>query len=742
MIKDTKTTILFITLFFCIIACENPGEETSKADMSQTADISLFEHDHTFMISELSRIHDTTNPKDYLTRNKEKLVQLRQDLDSANEEDALYQSYVFAQELLHAGETQASIQFLDALIRKIQKSPSEYNKEAKRFYDLLALAYLRYGEVQNCINNHNEYSCILPLQKEGWHLDKTGSQAAIQVLQLILDNHPEDVQSKWLLNIAYMTLGLYPKDVPAEYLIEIPEGKPFERFFDIATGVGVGVDGISGGVCADDFNNDGHIDIICSSYGTTDQIRYLENNGNGSFIDKTNASGLEGITGGLNCIHADYDNDGWVDVLVLRGAWFGKVGKYPNSLLKNVGNGQFRDVTKSAGILRYAPTQTAIWRDFNVDGHLDLFVGNENELCELWINNANGTFQDKTKEYNIITSGFVKGVASSDINDDGYPDLYISVMGKPNIMLKNEGGSSFSYFGRQSNTTLPTHSFPTWFFDVDQDGDEDLFVCSYNYENQNGVGAEFVEELAGVTTKAPSKLFTNNGEGRFSDNTKTLNLDKSLYGMGSNFGDLDNDGYPDMYIGTGSPPFQSLVPNRMFRNVGGKYFEDISYSGGFAHIQKGHGVAFADFDKDGDQDIYAVMGGAFDGDNFSNVLFENPGFENNWINLQLEGTTSNRDAIGAKIQIDTDTGTFFHWVNTGGSFGSNSLDCEIGLGSSTIVKKITITWPDKERNMSEYENIEINSFYQITQNRRKPTQLNSVSVPFNSQAQKHHHHHH
>ena len=135
----------------------------------------------------------------------------------------------------------------------------------------------------------------------------------------------------------------------------------------------------------------------------------------------------------------------------------------------------------------------------------------------------------------------------------------------------------------------------------------------------------------------------------------------------------------------------------MFRNAGGTQFQDVSAAGGFGHLQKGHAISFADLDHDGDQDIYAVMGGAFEGDVFHNVLFENPGHDHHWITLRLEGVRSNRSAIGARIQVTVSEGdtrrTIHRTVSTGGSFGASSLQQEIGLGVADAVESVTITWP-------------------------------------------------
>jgi hypothetical protein len=153
-------------------------------------------------------------------------------------------------------------------------------------------------------------------------------------------------------------------------------------------------------------------------------------------------------------------------------------------------------------------------------------------------------------------------------------------------------------------------------------------------------------------------------------------------------------------LGTGAPEYQSIIPNRLYHNIDGKKFEDISYATNTAHIQKGHAVAFADIDNDGDQDIYEVIGGAVEGDRFKNILFENTTVTgNHWIKLKLEGVTANRAAIGARVRIkvklaDGSTQNFYHTVCTGGSFGSQTLRVEAGLGKATAIEEIGIQWPN------------------------------------------------
>ena len=146
-------------------------------------------------------------------------------------------------------------------------------------------------------------------------------------------------------------------------------------------------------------------------------------------------------------------------------------------------------------------------------------------------------------------------------------------------------------------------------------------------------------------------LYRNEGDGTFAEVSAETGLDRVILVMGANFGDLDGDGWLDAYFGTGMPDMRTLMPNRMYRNDGGRRFQDVTASGGFGHLQKGHGVSFGDLDGDGDQDVHQVLGAAFEGDVYENVLLENPGHGNHWLTLHLEGVRSNRDALGARVRV-------------------------------------------------------------------------------------------
>jgi len=182
--------------------------------------------------------------------------------------------------------------------------------------------------------------------------------------------------------------------------------------------------------------------------------------------------------------------------------------------------------------------------------------------------------------------------------------------------------------------------------------------------------------------------------------TRAAHLHRVLQSMGSNYGDLDNDGWLDIYLGTGDPELGTLIPDRVFRNAEGRRFQDVTTSGGFGHLQKGHGVSFADLDNDGDQDVYHVVGGAFEADTFRNALFENPGHGNRFLALQLEGVKANRGAIGARLRVVVTTAagerSLHRTVRSGGSFGCSPLRQEIGLGDATGVARVEIRWPGSD----------------------------------------------
>ncbi len=672
--------------------------------------------------------------------------------DSADKYLVTVDEYFKADALLKIGREKEAVDLLSQL--KITPLVTKSGLD-KRIEETLALADLRYGERTNCINNHMAESCLFPIQPMGVHQDETGSRKAIQVYQDLLTKNPDDLASRWLLNIAYMTLGEYPQKVPAKFLIRKLDvdssGETIKPFTDVAADVKLDTRNNAGGVVIDDFNNDGYLDVITSSWNVADgPMHFFINNKNGSFTDVTQKSGLGSIKGGLNIIQADYNNDGNLDILLLRGAWLpGKFGKQPVSLLRNNGDGTFTDVTIESGLLSFHPSQTAVWRDFNNDGYVDLFIGNETadqgdpQPCELFMNNGDGTFSDMAEQAGCNITDFVKGVTAADYNNDGLQDIYLSTWNDSRILLKNEGIINgtvhFSNVTHEAGLDdIKVKTFPTWFWDYDNDGWPDVFVCGYQ-PGHNSIPYCLAAESLGMpdTTASTIYLYHNNRNGTFTNVSKQAGLTKSVFSMGANFGDFDNDGYLDMYLGAGNPDYKSLEPAKLLRNVQGKRFVDVTTAARVGNLQKGHGVSFADLDNDGDQDIYAEVGGAYTGDVYYNSLYLNPGQNNNhWICISLQGTRGNYSAMGARIKVTFKqngiTRSVYRDENSGGSFGCSPLRKEIGIGQATVIDEITITWPGTGE-VQTFANIQPGRFIKIKQGNDKIEYINLKVLDFKSQ---------
>lgn len=606
-------------------------------------------------------------------------------------------------------------------------------------------AFFRLGEQENCLVNYNADSCLFPISSNAVHKLPRGSRWATEVFEKVLKNNPKDMRAMWLLNLSHMTLGTYPGKVDPKYLIppdKFASEHEMPRFIDVSKDLGIDLNDLAGGTIVDDFDNDGYYDLVFSAWNWEGQLRFFRNNRDGTFSERTSEAGLVGVIAAFNLQQTDYNNDGHLDIWILRGGWQGEAGALPNSLLKNNGDGTFSEVTEEAGLLSFHPTQTSVWFDFNGDGWLDLFIGNESinpkhpHPSELYRNNKDGTFTECANETGLKVNEFVKGVTFADYNNDGRPDLFISTRtATPSRLFRNDGlGTNghwkFTEVGGEAGVNSRSASFATFFFDYNNDGFDDLFVSGYFL--RNGVGDIASDYLGLPHTGEKSQLFQNRGDGTFKDVSQEARLNRVIHTMGHNFGDLDNDGWLDFYCGTGDPEFRTIIPNRMYRNAGGKFFQDVTTATGTGHLQKGHGVSFADFDNDGDQDIYASMGGAYSGDYARNVLFKNPGGTNKWLKLKLAGVKSNKAAIGAKIKVSLQTPSgrreLYRTVSSGGSFGANPLQQEIGLGDAKKIIEVMVQWPGGAK--EKFEGFELNSAYKITEGTSNPIlqQLSAVKL--------------
>ena len=588
-------------------------------------------------------------------------------------------------------------------------------QDQARLTALLGVIALRQGEVDNCIACVGPSSCIFPIAREGVHTQQTGSRQAVKYFTAYLETAPGDLRVRWILNLAYMTLGEYPEKVPPRYLIPLDTFQSkvdVGRFQNVAPLVGLTSRGPNqaGGSVFDDFTGDGLPDLFVTSLDVDRGASLYVNLGNGKFEDRSERAGLGDQVYALNVTRADFDNDGNLDVLLLRGGWEKPLRM---SLLRNLGNGTFEDVTLASGLGEPIASESAAWGDYDNDGLVDLFVGGEyrsalgndgttppdpRNRCRLYHNEGHGKFVDVAASAGVADEQCSKGTAWGDYDGDGWLDLFVSNMTGPCRLYRNEANGEFRDVAPELDVTGPERAFACWFWDYDNDGHLDIYVNDYTTSF-----AECVALALNVPLERPSRprLYRNLGAAGFREVTREVGLDRAMMPMGCNFADIDNDGFLDIYLGTGRMALEVLVPNLMFKNDAGKRFDDVTMSSGTGHLQKGHGVSFADWDCDGDLDLFVEAGGAVPGDRSYNLLFQNPGHGRHWLKVKLVGTRSNRAALGARIkavvlEADGKTRSIYRTVGNNSSFGGNSLVESIGLADSTSIAELEISWPTSQ----------------------------------------------
>lgn len=689
------------------------------------------------LLADLAKQADVDNP--YF--GKHRLESLRAELARAGASAPWRLRWETAVAELEQGHERAAVDLLAATREGLMAGTIAGDIAAKIGVDFhLGVACLRLGETENCCANPTTETCILPIRGGGQHTRREGSERACECfLEILRNTDPNDYwhyAAMWLLNIAHMTLGSWPEGVPAEYRLPpaafAPEGE-FPRLVNVAPAVGLDTNGTAGGVAVEDFDGDEYLDVFVTDWAPRGQAHLFRNQRDGTFADRTVAAGLAGITGGLNCVHADYDNDGDIDVLILRGGWWFEHGALPCSLLRNDGQGVFTDVTFEVGLAdRREPTQTAGFADYDRDGDLDLCIGGEcspRRRCSSHLyRNDHGHFADVTAAAGVANERYCKGLVWGDVDGDHWPDLYVSNIGDDNRLYRNRGDGTFADIAAASGVTKPKDSFATWFWDFDNDGALDLFVADYD----TGVAHIASHLLGGALPFATAKLYLGDGKGGFADRTRELGFVWPTMPMGCACGDLDNDGWIDCYLGTGDPSYSSLMPNLFLRNDGGQRLQDRTMASGLGHLQKGHGVAFADFDHDGDVDLFEVVGGAFPGDAFRNVLFANPGSGNHWLTVRVVGRDSARCAIGARLCVTVrENGAsrrIHRSVDPGGSFAGNPLRQTVGLGKAERIERLEVTWP-KSGKTQVWENVPLDTAIRVTEGEAACGRLDVLPAP-------------
>ena len=597
--------------------------------------------------------------------------------------------------------------------------------------EALGVSYLHLAGMENgAYRNSGGIDLFPPAAQSKPYAKQENSRIAIKYFQDSLGQYPDDLQVKWLLNLAYVTVGEYPAGVPAQFLIPpslFGTKESIGRFTDVAAAAGLNAFGDAGGVLVDDFENNGLLDVITSSEALCDPLHYFHNNGDGTFTDRTAQAGLSDQLGGLNMIEGDYNNDGCMDFLVLRGGWeFGM----RISLMRNNCNGTFTDVTHEAGLDKSVfPTQNAVFADIDNDGYLDLFVGAEKAPSHLFHNKGDGTFEDISHSAGVDRTAFTKGVAAADFDNDGYVDLYVTNFGGGNFLYRNNHNLTFTDVAKQARVQAPYSSFATWFFDYDNDGWPDIFVASY----ANYTVDQVIRSYLGLPIQADTlKLYRNLHNGTFEDVTEQVGLNREYEPMGAGFGDVDNDGYLDIYLGMGNPSFAQLMPHVLLRNNAGKEFIDITATSGTGEIHKGHGISFADLERNGHEDIVAEIGGAVPADKHAMRVFRNPGNDNDWINVKLIGVKSTRSAVGAKIKVTVEndggsTRSIYRVVGETSSFGINPIEQHIGLGHGARILSLEVFWP-ATNSRQQFTGVAKNEFISVKEFDKSYTKLERKAV--------------
>jgi len=416
------------------------------------------------------------------------------------------------------------------------------------------------------------------------------------------------------------------------------------QFTDVTSGP-LGNAGDARGVAWGDYDDDGDLDLYLSNYG---QPNRLFRNDGGTFVDATSGP-LGNSNLGEGVAWADHDNDGDLDLFLANQF-------VANSLFRNEGGGSFVDVAGISGPFLTDPMGIGFgvaWVDYDNDGLLDLLVANANQNTRLY-HHVGGSF-------NLVVTGQLPSVpgwcaAFGDYDNDGDQDLYITTdTGKENKLFLNVGGT----FGDATPPLLRNtgDSRGVAWGDYDNDGDLDLYLANRNTVN---------------------KLFRNDA-GTFVDATSGP-LGDPGQGYGVAWGDYDNDGDLDLFLANNDA-------NRLFRNDGGGAFVNVA-SGGFATTTLGRGVAWGDYDNDGDLDLYLGRAGA------PNILYRNEvGSANNWLQVKLVGTLSNRSAIGARVRVIAGGVSQMREISGGsGYLSQDALIASFGLGSETALT-LVVNWP-------------------------------------------------
>jgi tetratricopeptide (TPR) repeat protein len=514
---------------------------------------------------------------------------------------------------------------------------------------------------------------------------------------------------------------------PVETFKIDPANAPLLAFEDIAPKLGIHHLNGNGTAAWGDIDGDGRQDLIVSGSGVF--IRVYRNEGD-KFTDVTDAVGLGKVPSGYSLNLIDYDNDGWPDLYISLNGWSGPM----RNLLFHNDHGKFTDVSKKSGADDPGSGFVSLWGDLDNDGWLDLVIANgvlqEGSTTQIYRNNGNGTFTNVTKAagLNEPPGWGAIGIALGDYDKDGRLDILINGRDNaPNRLYHNDGNMHFTEVAAKAGVLQPPHNgFVCFLFDYNNDGWPDILTTSLAPWEAAVEGLKKGYAPANARSVHPdaNRLFRNNGNGTFTDVTFQSKLYYPTGTMGAGVADLDNDGYLDVYIGTGDPQISRLEPNRLFRNNGDGTFADLTNFVGFARPgNKGHGVAFVDIDDDGALDIFAQLGGHYPGDHTYNAFYHNlKAAQNHWLEVELRGVKSNRMAIGAQLTVKAGGLLVYREVKGSEGFGSTSMFRQhFGLGANAKVDSVEIRWPSGVTH--QFTGLDANQIISVKEDEQKWTRV-------------------
>ncbi len=559
---------------------------------------------------------------------------------------------------------------------------------------------LRRGETDNCVMCRGESSCILPIAPAAVHTNPTGSRLAIRHFTEYLEQFPDDLEVRWLLNLAHMTLGEYPAKVDPRFLISLDRFLKSEfdigKFRDIGHLAGVNRFNQAGGAIMEDFDNDGLLDLVVTSFDPTEPMAFYRNKGDGTFEDRTEAAGLTDQLGGMNCVQTDYNNDGRMDIFIPRGAWL----PFPMrpSLLRNNGDGTFTDVTQEAGLLDPVNSTHC------VAGPITTTTAGStcSSCCEsqpnrLYHNRGDGTFEEVAAKAGVAGDGrpLLQGCRpGSTTTTTVIPTCSSTICSGDRAAVSTTTATAPSPTSpRRWASTGRTMGFSCWAWDYDNDGWLDIFATCYDRSlERRGQGP------AGPAAQPTIQPALSQPERQ------------GLRGR-------DQGSRPGHGLRDHGEQLRRLRQRRLPRLVPGHRRPEPGHPGPQPHVQERRRQALRRDHRAPRAPATSRRGTAWpaatgtatatstsssrwaapsNGDRYHNILFQNPGQGNHWLTVKLVGKKTNRAAIGARIKVVTAGEkplTIHRHVSSGSSFGANPLQQTIGLAKAERVAVLEIHWP-------------------------------------------------